>query len=162
MCYKIRGHRMQTRKICLPCPLISWRWAHDYSALPHNLSAAISLFCNRDFGHIFGQYLFNKLGPFKETEATSIEIIFISHVIHLVKFLDSVEVEMINGTAICRSILVDKSESRRCNHIGYSQFFADCLDKSSLSCAHFAIEREDFNRSNTIQKGFSGLTDVVL
>ena len=45
---------------------------------------------------IVGEQLFYQLGPFDETKAAAVEIVFIAHVVNFFNLLDAIEVEMVN------------------------------------------------------------------
>ena len=42
------------------------------------------------------QQFFNQFRPFDEAERTAVQIIFVSHIVHLFQFLDPVEIEVVN------------------------------------------------------------------
>ena len=59
-------------------------------------SASIFRFFNLDFYSIARQKFFYQFRPFDEAERTAVQIIFVSHIVHLFQFLDPVEIEVVN------------------------------------------------------------------
>ena len=45
---------------------------------------------------ILRQQVVYKFGPFEEAERAAIEIVFVSHIVYFLQFLDAIEVEMVN------------------------------------------------------------------
>lgn len=48
-----------------------------------------------------------------------------------------------NSLAVCRKVVIHNSERWGVNHVVHAEIFANCLDKSCLSCAHFPVERKN-------------------
>ena len=64
--------------------------------LPFYASCSVFFGGNSHFGAVFRQQVFYQFRPLQEAEVTTVEIIFVAHVVHLIEFLDAVEIEVVD------------------------------------------------------------------
>ena len=62
-----------------------------------NGPASVCIFINTDIDSIGWQHVFNKFGPFNEAKCITVEIVLKSHIIDLFKFVNAIEVEVVDG-----------------------------------------------------------------
>lgn len=82
--------------------------------------------------HLFGQQLFDLLGPFDQTEIPGVEIFFVAEVVSLFEPVDPVEIEVIDILPFAGRILIDDGESGTCHCVVGSEPGDDFPDQGGL------------------------------
>ena len=89
--------------ICLICLLIN-------SLLELKRSGAVLVNFDGDLCCIIRENILNEFWPFHQAEVSAVNIVFIAHIEYLIKFLDAVEIEMVNRVALSISVFIDYGE----------------------------------------------------
>lgn len=124
-------------------------------------ASAIRLFGYMNLNSIFRKKRFYQFGPLNKAESTIIEIVFITHVIHLVKLFDAIEIEMVDGRTVASSIFVNNSEGGRCNNIVNTQLGTQRLDEGGFAGSHLSVESKHAVVAHCSNKLFGGIVDGV-
>ena len=122
-------------------------------------TTTVGLFLNADADGILGQNVFYQFWPLNEAEGTRVEVVLIAHIIHLFEFLDSIEVEVVDRTLSL--IFIHNGEGGRGDHILYTQFLTDGLDKGGLTSPHAAIEGEHMLIAHRVDKRSRCLANML-
>ena len=80
------------------------------SAFHH--TGSVGLLFNGDLDGLLGEQLFNEFGPLNEAEATTVEVVFVAHVVDFGEAFDAVEVKVIDGATRGGVVLVDNGKGR--------------------------------------------------
>ena len=103
----------------------------------------------------------DKLGPFDEAKVTAIEIVLITNVEDLLKFLNTIEVEVEDRLFLDGRILVYEGEGRAVHLVGDAKLVAQVLYQGGFSGAHRSIESNDIRLIAPADKQFRHLCQLI-
>ena len=124
-------------------------------------TSAVRLFSNMNLNSIFRKKRLYQLGPLNKAKSTIIKIVFIAHIIHLVKLLDTIKVEMVDGRTITSSIFVNNGKGGRRDDIVDTQLGTQRLDKGGFTGSHLSVEGKYAIAAHSGNKLFGGFVDGV-
>lgn len=157
----VSGNPVAVPKDYAPVSKDSAAVSKNFAAIPENSTAvsedsaavplsdahtppAIGEFLDVDAHGILREDGLHHLGPLDKAGGAGVEVIVSTDVPGLAEALDAVKVEVVDGTAEFRGIiLVDDGEGGAVHHIAHPEFLAQRLHEGGFPRAHRAVEGED-------------------